>query len=140
MMGVVDRTDVSTVNGALPTCILEETHPFSNIWTGEGPIGGSKIMPRAVKTLGGEKLEAKVDASLVLENGSETKFEDACLPSPSVGIDEGKSDHSLVKCPVESSASFEKVQGHITEINDAENALQGSGNVPEFEAVGNLLK
>ncbi|KAI6695765.1 hypothetical protein NL676_023475 [Syzygium grande] len=84
--------------------------------------------PADVETLAGEKLEAKVDVSLVLGNGSENKFGDASLPSPPVGIDEGNSENS----PVESSASFEKVQGHISEINDGENASQGSGSVPEL--------
>ncbi|KAI6706294.1 hypothetical protein NL676_009256 [Syzygium grande] len=47
-------------------------------------------------------------------------------------ICEGESDNSPVKCPVESSASFEKVQEHIEEINDGENALQGSEIVPDL--------
>ncbi|XP_048132070.1 chromatin structure-remodeling complex protein SYD isoform X3 [Rhodamnia argentea] len=115
--GAVDRTNLPVVNGALPTCILEETHPSSNICAGEGPIGGSNVMSSAdfVETLGGEKLEAEADASLELGNGSENRLGDACLPSSSMVIHEGKSDNSPVK-----------------EINDGEIASQGSEIVPEL--------
>ncbi|XP_056173698.1 LOW QUALITY PROTEIN: chromatin structure-remodeling complex protein SYD [Syzygium oleosum] len=131
--GAVDRTDVPTVDGALPTCISEEIHPSANICSGEGPIGGSNVMSSAdvVETLGGEKLEAEVDASLVLGNGSENQFGDACLPSSSMVIHEGQSDNSPVKRPVESSASFKNLQGHIKEINDGEIASQGTQIVHE---------